>query len=75
MASLVIHIGLGGITAAAGALVGGMTLLAMRILFTPPVRARARAEIRELGIIGATKRALFEISQPELELRDKRTAS
>jgi hypothetical protein len=70
MASLVAHIGLGGIAGAAGAVVGGLTVLALRVVFTR--RASAREQIRQLGIVGATKRALFDLPQSELNFSGKR---
>lgn len=73
MASLLAHIGLGGIAGAAGAVLGGLIVLALRVIFTS--RARARTEIRELGIVGAAKRALFDLPQSELDLSKKRATS
>jgi hypothetical protein len=67
MASLLIHIGLGGLVGAGGALVGGLIVLSLRVLLTREVRARQLEKIRQIGILGTTKQALFEVRQPELD--------
>ncbi|MDO8433651.1 MAG: hypothetical protein Q7S58_14695 [Candidatus Binatus sp.] len=65
MASLIVQIMLAGVLGAAGALVGGLTLLALRLLLTPRIRAQQAQIIREIGIIAAAKRALLEVPEPE----------
>ena len=74
MASLLIHIGLGGLAGAGGALVGGLVILSLRLLLTREVRARQLQKIRQIGILGTAKQALFEVQQPELDF-DKHPAS
>jgi hypothetical protein len=74
MASLLIHIGLGGLVGAGGALVGGLIILALRVLLSKRIRSQQLEKIRQIGVVGATKQALFEVRQPELDF-PKRAAS
>jgi len=75
MASLLTHIGLGGLAGAAGALFGGLVVLGLRMFLSKQARARQRERIRQIGIIGATKQALFEVSEPELDFSHRKQAA
>jgi hypothetical protein len=63
MASLLIHIGLGGMVGAGGALVGGLVILCLRVLLSKNLRIEQRERIRQIGVVGAAKQALFEVPQ------------
>ncbi len=67
MILLMMHIGLGGMVAALGALAGGLVLIALRIFLSAHARALQAERIRQIGIVGAVKQALFEVDQPELD--------
>lgn len=68
MQLLMIHIGLGGAVAAAGALVAGIILVGLRILFSPRFREQYAAVVRQFGIVGAIRQALFDDPRPETDL-------
>jgi hypothetical protein len=63
MASLLIHIGLGGMVGAGGALVGGLIILSLRVLLSKNMRTQQLERIRQIGVVGAAKQALFEVPQ------------
>ena len=65
MASLLIHIGAGGVVGAGGALVGALFLLGLRMFFTRSARAQHLETIRQVGLIGAARHALFDVPEPD----------
>lgn len=67
MASLLIHIGVGGVVGAIGALAGGLTLLGLRMFLTKRARRRNLERIRQIGLLAAIRQALFDVPQPELD--------
>lgn len=67
MILLMMHIGLGGMVAALGALMGGLLVIALRTLLSANARAHQAERIRQIGLVGAAKQALFEVDQPELD--------
>jgi hypothetical protein len=73
MASLLIHIGLGGAVAASGALVGGLVALGFRMFLTKGARAQQLQRIRQIGLVGSMKQALFDVPQPELNFPKRAT--
>jgi hypothetical protein len=73
MASLLIHIGVGGVVGASGALVGGLTVLGLRMFLTKRARAWHLERIRQIGLVQAAKQALFDVPQPELDFRKRAT--
>ena len=66
MTSLLTHIAIGGIGGAAGAVLGGLSVLLLRVLLNKASREREIAAIRELGFLAVVRQALFEESQGEL---------
>jgi len=75
MERLLMSIGLGGVIAAAGALIGGIAVVGLRMLINKQSRARQRETIRQIGLTGAAKQALFDLREPELEYKHRRAAS
>lgn len=71
MALLIIHIAIGGLIGAVGALVGGLALLSLRIFLTRHIRVRQAEIIREIGIFAALKRALLEVPDRELDFSQR----
>lgn len=67
MILLMMHIGLGGMVAALGALAGGLLVIALRTLISARARAYQVERIRQIGLVGAVKQALFEVDRPELD--------
>jgi hypothetical protein len=77
MASFLTHIALGGVVGAAGALTGGLMLVALRIFLNRTARSQQLERIRQIGIIAVTKQALFDERNPELPfppIRQRQTA-
>jgi hypothetical protein len=74
MTSLLMHIGVGGVVGAAGALFGGLIVVGLRLFVTKRARARQMERIRQIGIVGATKQALFDVPEPELDFSGRRAS-
>jgi hypothetical protein len=75
MASFLTHIALGSVLGAAGAVLGGLVLVALRTLLSKRRRQRVSEKIRQIGVIAATKQALFDESDPELDFPKHRATS
>jgi hypothetical protein len=73
MASLLIHIGVGGVVGASGALIGGLIVLGLRTFLTKRARARNLEMIRQIGLLEACRHQLFDEPQPELDFRKRAT--
>ena len=71
MASFITHIAVGGVVGAAGALIGGLILVVLRIFLSRPSRARQLERIRQIGIVAVIKQALFDERNPELPFPPK----
>lgn len=67
MASLLTHIAVGGALGAIGAVLAGLLMLVLRVLLNKRRRNEERIIIRELGIMAAAKKALFEEREPEFQ--------
>jgi hypothetical protein len=65
MTSLLTEIAVGGVIGACGAVLAGLSLVALRVLLSKSRREHERLILRELGLIAATKKALFEEPDPE----------
>lgn len=72
MLSLLGHIGLGGIIGAAGAVASGLILVGLRSFITREERVRQLEKIRNIGVTGVVRQALFEVQNPELDLQRPR---
>ncbi len=66
------HIAVGGVVGAVGAVVAGLVLVALRMFLNRRARASQIARIRAIGIVAATKQALFDEREPELHFPERR---
>jgi hypothetical protein len=75
MASLLTQMAIGGAVGAAGAVISGLMLVALRTFLNRNRRIRELEKIRQLGILATIKLALFNEPNPEFRFPRHRAAN